>query len=89
MTRQEILEEIMERDLFEKDEYIILADGFEDAFLGVTAGKPIKVVYDYWKCLDSIIKSDGAEFDDAQDWLDEFIQEELGEHSPLYIKQIK
>ena len=52
MTRQEILEEIMERDLFEKDEYIILADGFEDAFLGVTAGKPIKVVYDFWKCLD-------------------------------------
>ena len=89
MTRKEILEEIMERDLFEKDEYIILADGFEDAFLGVTATKPIKVVYDYWKCLDSIIKRDNAGFDEAQDWLDEFIQKELGQHAPLYIKQIK
>ena len=89
MTRKEILEEIMERDLFEKDEYIILADGFEDAFLGVTATKPIKVVYDYWKCLDSIIKRDNAGFDEAQDWLDEFIQKELGRHAPLYIKQIK
>lgn len=79
----------MERDLFEKDEYVILADGFEDAFLGVSVNKPSRVIYDYWMCLDSIIKSDGAEFDDAQDWLDEFIQKELGEHSPLYIKQIK
>jgi len=89
MTREEILEEIMERDLFEKDEYVILADGFEDAFVGVTASKPRKVVYDYWKCLDSIIQSDGAEFDEALDWLENFISEELGEHSPLYIKQIK
>ena len=89
MTRQEILEEIMDRDLFQKDEYIILADGFEDAFLGVTATKPIKVVYDYWKCLDSIIKRDNAGFDEAQDWLEEFIQEELGQHAPLYIKQIQ
>jgi len=89
MTRKEILEEIMDRDLFQKDEYIILADGFEDAFLGVTATKPIKVVYDYWKCLDSIIKRDNAGFDEAQDWLEEFIQEELGQHAPLYIKQIQ
>lgn len=89
MTRKEILEEIMDRDLFQKDEYIILADGFEDAFLGVTATKPIKVVYDYWKCLDSIIKRDNAGFDEAQDWLEEFIQEELGQHAPLYIKPIE
>ena len=89
MTRKEILEEIMDRDLFQKDEYIILADGFENAFLGVTATKPIKVVYDYWKCLDSIIKRDNASFDEAQDWLEEFIQEELGQHAPLYIKPIQ
>ena len=89
MTRKEILEEIMDRDLFQKDEYIILADGFEDAFLGVTATKPIKVVYDYWKCLDLIIKRDNAGFDEAMDWLEEFIEEELGQHAPLYIKQIQ
>lgn len=85
MTRKEILEEMMDRDL----EYVILADGFEDAFLGVSATKPIKVVYDYWKCLDLIIKRDNAGFDEAMDWLEEFIQEELGQHAPLYIKQIQ
>lgn len=78
----------MERDLFEKDEYVILADGFEEAFLGVSVNKPARVIYDYWKCLDLIIKKDDAEFDEAMDWLDDFIDEELGEHSPLYIKQI-
>jgi hypothetical protein len=88
MTREDIIKEIMERDLFEKDEYVILADGFEEAFLGVSVNKPSRVIYDYWKCLDSIIQKDDAEFDEAIDWLDEFIEEELGEHSPIYIKQI-
>jgi hypothetical protein len=88
MTREDIIKEIMERDLFEKDEYVILADGFEEAFLGVSVNKPSRVIYDYWKCLDSIIQKDEAEFDEAIDWLDEFIEEELGEHSPIYIKQI-
>ena len=67
---------------------MILADGFEEAFLGVSVNKPSRVIYDYWKCLDSIIQKDDAEFDEAIDWLDEFIEEELGEHSPIYIKQI-
>jgi len=88
MTREDIIKEIMERDLFEKDEYVILADGFEEAFLGVSVNKPSRVIYDYWKCLDSIIQKDDAEFDEAIDWLDEFIEKELGEHSPIYIKQI-
>ena len=88
MTRQEILEEIMERDLFEKDEYIILADGFEDAFLGVTTNKPIRAVYNYWKCLQLLMLDDDADFDESIDWLDEFIEEDLGKHAPLYIKSI-
>ena len=88
MTREDIIKEIMERDLFEKDEYVILADGFEEAFLGVSVNKPSRVIYDYCKCLDSIIQKEDAEFDEAIDWLDEFIEKELGEHSPIYIKQI-
>ena len=88
MTREDILKEIMERDMFDKDEYVILADGFEPAFVGVSVNKPSRVIYDYWLCLDTIIKRDKADFDDAIDWLDEFIAKELGEHSPIYIKQI-
>ena len=56
MQRDDILKELMDREMFGKDEYVILADGFEDAFLGVTAVKPARAVYSYWKCLDIIMK---------------------------------
>ena len=89
MQRDEILKQLMERELFDKDEYVILADGFEEAVMGVTIEKPTRVVYDYWKCLDIIIKQDeDSGFDEAIDWLDEFIEEKLGDHSPLYIKTL-
>ena len=88
MKREDILKEIMERDMLNIGEYVILPDGFEEAVLGVSVNKPKRVIYDYWKCLDTIIKRDKADFDYAIDWLDEFIEEELGEHSPIYIKQI-
>lgn len=89
MQRDEILKQLMERELFDKDEYVILADGFEEAVMGVTIEKPTRVIYDYWKCLDIIIKQDeDSGFDEAIDWLDEFIEEKLGDHSPLYIKTL-
>tara|TARA_R100000697_G_scaffold4362_1_gene9413 strand:- start:568 stop:834 length:267 start_codon:yes stop_codon:yes gene_type:complete len=88
MTRQDIVDEILERKLFEGDEVLILADGFEDAVIGVKANKPAKIVYDYWKCLDIVIKRDNAEFDEAIDWLDEFINEDLGQHTPIYLKHL-
>jgi hypothetical protein len=86
MQRDDILKELMEREMFGKDEYVILADGFETAFLGVTALKPARAIYSYWQCLDIIMQADGTDFDEAMDWLDEFINEDLGEHAPLYIK---
>jgi len=40
----------------------------------------------YWKCLDCIIHKEGVDFDDAIDYLEEFVEEDLGEGTPLYIK---
>jgi|TARA_R100000353_G_scaffold13829_3_gene13863 hypothetical protein len=88
MTRETILEKLMEQQLVDKDEYVILADGFEAAFIGVTTNKPIRAVYNYWKCLDLLMKDEDADFDESIDWLDEFIEEDLGKHAPLYIKSI-
>ena len=88
MTRELILEKLMEQELGDKLEYVILADGFEDAFTGVTTNKPIRAVYNYWKCLDLLMKDEDADFDESIDWLDEFILEDLGKHAPLYIKSI-
>ena len=52
MKREEILEKLMEQELVDKHEYVILADGFEEAFIGITANNPIQAIYDYWICLD-------------------------------------
>ena len=36
--------------------------------------------------LDIIINKEGVDFDDAIDYLEEFVEEDLGEGTPLYIK---
>ncbi len=86
MTREEILDIIINKEDLQDYEYVMLADGFEDAFLGITVTKPKRVIYDYWKCLDCIIHKEGVDFDDAIDYLEEFVEEDLGEGTPLYIK---
>ena len=88
MTRQEILTKIINNEKFNDSEYMVLADGFEDAFIGVTIKKPKRVIYDYWKCLDCIIKKEGFDFDEALDFLEEFVEEDFGENAPIYIKRI-
>jgi hypothetical protein len=88
MNRRQILKKIINEDSFDDDEIVVLADGFEDAFVGVTITKPKKVIYDYWKCLDCIIKKEDLEFDEALDFLDEFVLEDLGRNTPIYIEQL-
>ena len=88
MTKGEILDIIIDDENDQELEYILLADGFEEAFVGVTVTSPKKVIYDYWKCLDCIIKNEKIDFDDAIDFLDEFVHEDLGKNAPMYIKKI-
>ena len=56
--------------------------------MGVTSTTPTRAIYDYWKCLDIIIKSNEMNFDDSIDYLNQLTDEDVGEHSPLYIKLI-
>tara|TARA_R110001606_G_scaffold71061_1_gene162540 strand:- start:871 stop:1137 length:267 start_codon:yes stop_codon:yes gene_type:complete len=88
MKKHQIIDKIINKDSFNEDEIVVLADGFENAFLGVTITKPKRVIYDYWKCLDCIIKKEDLDFDDAQDFLDEFVLEDLGKNTPIYIEQL-
>ena len=88
MTKDDILEELTRRNLLIENQHIILVDGFEEAFLGCTANNPIKAVYDYWICLDLLIQRDKMDFDNAIDSLDEFIEQDLGESTPTYMKVV-
>lgn len=88
MKKEEILEELTERDLLNEGSDIILVDGFEEAFLGVSVHKEPKAIYDYWMCLDILIQRENLNFDYAIDSLDEFIEQDLGKHTPIYIKPV-
>ena len=88
MTKNQILIEIKDNDMFYDNQSIIMVDGFEEAFVGITVTNPRRIIYNYWKCLDCIIRKEDLEFDDAIDFLEEFVEKDLGENTPLYIKQL-
>ena len=56
MKKEDILEELTERDLLNEGSEIILVDGFEEAFLGISVAEEPKAIYDYWMCLDILVQ---------------------------------
>jgi hypothetical protein len=49
----------------------LLADGFEDAFIGF--GRQFAnyvAIYDYDKCIDILMKRDGMEYEDAVEFME-------------------
>ena len=72
-NKMSILEELYKREYIGSNENIVLADGFENAIIGVSDTVPKKLIYDYWVCLDILIKSDmDLDFHTALEWLDAF-----------------
>lgn len=71
-------------------EPIVLLDGFEEALVGVCKDRRLfqRAVYNYWKCIDILIKVDDFEFDEALDWMEGVEDEDLGENSPIFMKDL-
>ena len=76
--------------LVESNPAALLADGFEDAYIGHTVNQhhAIVAVYDYAKCIQVLVERDGIDPDEA----DEFLQYNtlsayVGENGPLFISQ--
>jgi hypothetical protein len=73
-------------NLLGEDENVILADGFEDAFIGIGRqfGKPI-AIYDRYKCID-ILKKDMSE-EEAEEYF-QFNTEGawVGEQTPIFLE---
>jgi len=91
-----LVEELYERGLIQYDESIVLAEGFEDAMIGISTTVPRRAIYNYWKCLDCLIKAKVNdrvfEFDAALEWLDDYIVEtnnsDIKSYTPIFIKTI-
>ena len=87
MKNEDIIEMVLENH---ENEDTLLIFEFQDAYIGITAAPPFRIVYDYWKCLNCLIIddefSDALEFDEAVDYLVELSHVDLGENAPLFIK---
>ena len=85
MTVQEEVEHWITMNVMDE---IILADGFEEAFLGVSEiyGRPPLATYDRDKCIDILIQRDGMTFEDAQEYFDINVRGSwVGESTPSYL----
>ena len=67
---------------------LILADGFEEALIGICEGfgGTISVAYDRDKCIDILVERDGMEYEEAVEYFEfNVIGSWVGEHTPVYI----
>jgi hypothetical protein len=71
------------------DEEITLADGFEDAFLGVARqfGKPF-AIYDREKCIDILVNRDGMSHEEAEEYFQFNVEGAwVGESTPAFLEK--
>ena len=67
---------------------ILLADGFDDAIVGIIRGDPAKAVYDYGKMVD-VLMGDGMSEIDAIEYLEyNVVNAYVGEKTPHYMDRI-
>lgn len=66
---------------------LLLADGFEDAILGVSQQfNRYSVIYDYQKCLQILIDRDNFTHDDAEEYMQyNVVGAYVGENTPSFL----
>lgn len=83
MTREELIEEL------EGYEDVMLADGFEDAFLGIAvrcASEPV-AVYDYETCVRVLMTRDGMSDESAREWMEfNVVGAYVGKQTPWFLQ---
>lgn len=72
-------------------ESVLLADGFDEAMIGVSQrmNEPLLAVYSYDKMVDVLIERDGLDWDEATEYLDfNVIGAWVGEKTPIIVTSI-
>lgn len=70
---------------------LLLADGFEKAFIGIIIDHENKVhaVYDQDKALTVLVERDGMDFDEALEWLSFNVTcAYVGPHTPFWLERM-
>jgi hypothetical protein len=69
----------------------LLADGFEDALVGVAerCGQPILAVYDAVQCIEILMKRDGMDYEEAEEFFTfNTLGAWAGDHTPLFLWRV-
>jgi hypothetical protein len=86
MTESEI--EQVRAWVAEHNEEALLADGYEDAILGIAmrCGQPTLVVYDCDKCIAVLMRRDGMDYEEAIEFFEfNTLGAWAGEGTPLFL----
>jgi len=67
---------------------ILLADGFDEALVGVgqRCGQPAVAVYDREKCLQILVSRDGMKYEEAEEYFEFNVAGSwVGERTPIFL----
>ena len=85
MNREEI-----QKALEDLDVTVVLADGLDEAFLGITDDSPPRAVYDQKKIIDLLMTRDGMSEEEAEEFFDYNIGGAyVGEQTPVYVHRLE
>lgn len=87
MTKDEIAELVSE-----ENPEALLAEGFEEAFVGVArrCGQPTLAVYSIQKAIRLLMRRDGMHFDEAVEYFEfNTLGAWLGPHTPIWIEELE
>lgn len=86
-TREDI-----ETYLQETDQTVLLADGFDEAFIGVSQriNEPLLAVYSYPQMVETLVFRDEMTYEEAEEYLEyNVIGAWVGEQTPLIVRPMR
>ena len=86
MTREQL-----HSHLEDSEEEILLADGFEDAYMGLATQftKPPLAVYDRRKCIQILVDRDGMSEEEAEEYFQFNVEGSwVGDNTPLFFEPL-
>lgn len=84
----ETLKDVLNREL---EDSLLLADGFDEAFLGIATrcGQPPVAVYDADRCIQVLMK-DGMEYEEACDYFSFNVTGAwVGPQTPMFVEKVE
>jgi hypothetical protein len=84
-TQKELFNQRVRENIAEINEELLIADGFDDAIIGVSEDGN-HVVYDSGKMVGILVERDGMTYEEAREFLEfNTFCAYVGEHTPQYV----